>query len=437
METARSTDRHVRKALTALLAAVLLSLLAALPALALEKPSVACQGAALYNATTGEFLFEKNGDQQFFPASITKLMTALLVLENCGQDEIVTFSKTATTNLEAGAVGLDVVEGDQISVRDCLFGLLLKSANEVANGLAEHVSGSVPAFADLMNERARQLGCTHTNFVNPNGLNNSSHLTTAKDMCLIGAACFKNPAFLEIDKNTTYHFPATKNRPNGTTITMGHKMISPTGGQHYAGILGGKTGYTSKAGNTLVTGVERDGVLLVAVVLRSQATHYADTRAMLNYGFALEAEKREALGTTGESEAGAPGAEASPAGTEIPGDGTGAAQDPAGDSSVKGPGVPSSGQAPVEGENPGPGAGSTVDTSGKVTAAGDGNSAEASSAAESAAAETVPAESAAPAGNDAPEPKESEAGPGETSGGKPGPGTEGQNGIVSGPPEGE
>ncbi|MBQ7536190.1 MAG: D-alanyl-D-alanine carboxypeptidase [Stomatobaculum sp.] len=280
--------KRMKKRAAALCGAVLLTVFAAaftLTAYAAEKPEIAAQGAALYNATTGEFLFGKNENHQYYPASITKVMTALLVLENSGLDEMVTFTDSATKNLESGAVSLDVTTGDVIPVRDCLYGLLLKSANEVANGLAEHVAGSVPAFADKMNEKAKALGCTATNFVNPNGLNNASHLTTPHDMALITAACFDNAAFREIEKSTTYHFPATQNRPDGTNITMGHKMISPSSSQHYEGILGGKTGYTSKAGNTLVTCAERNGVRLVAVVMKSAGTHYTDTRKLLNYGF--------------------------------------------------------------------------------------------------------------------------------------------------------
>ena len=280
---------QVKKTAAAFFGALLLAVfcgVAPVTAMAAEKPEVAAQGAALYNATTGEFLYGKNENKQFYPASITKVMTALLVVENAGLEDVVTFTDSATKNLESGAVSLDVTTGDKIPVRDCLYGLLLKSANEVANGLAEHVAGSVPAFADMMNARAKALGCTATNFVNPNGLNNASHLTTPHDMALITAACFNNAAFREIEKSTTYHFPATLNRPDGTNITMGHKMISTKNSQHYDGILGGKTGYTSKAGNTLVTCAERNGVRMVAVVMKCAGTHYSDTKKLLDYGFA-------------------------------------------------------------------------------------------------------------------------------------------------------
>ncbi|WP_432627565.1 serine hydrolase [Brotaphodocola sp.] len=251
----------------------------------LKEPTVSAQGAVLMDAATGQVLFGKNQDQQFFPASITKVMTALLVLERCNLSDVVTFSKTATTNLESGATSLGIAEGDQLTVEQCLYGLLLKSANEIGNGLAEHVAGSVSAFADLMNQRAAQLGCKNTHFANPHGLNNSTHKTTAYDMALIMRAAVQNDTFRKIDTTTSYNFPATKNS-GARTITMGHKMMYPTDTRYYAGIIGGKTGYTSLAGNTLVTAVERNGVRLIAVVLKSAGTHYTDTKAMLDYGFA-------------------------------------------------------------------------------------------------------------------------------------------------------
>lgn len=250
----------------------------------IQQPTVSSEGAVLMDAATGQVLYGKNQDQQFYPASITKVMTALIVLERCNLNDIVTFSAAATTNLESGAVSLGITEGDQLTVEQCLYGLLLKSANEIGNGLAEHVAGSVDAFADLMNAKARELGCKNTNFENPHGLNNENHKTTPYDMALIMRAALQNETFRRIDTTRSYEFPATK-QAAARTITMGHKMMYPTDSRYYEGIIGGKTGYTSKAGNTLVTGVERNGIRLVAVIMKSQSTHYADTKAMLDYGF--------------------------------------------------------------------------------------------------------------------------------------------------------
>lgn len=254
----------------------------------LTLPAVEAEGAVLLDCSTGQILFEKNAHNQFFPASITKVMTALLTIENCNLNDIVTFSERATTNLESGAVTLNLTAGDQLTVEQCLYALLLKSANEVANGLAEHMAGSTEAFAQQMNARAAQLGCTGTNFVNPNGLNNDAHVTTPYDMALIARAAYANPVLSKISTTTSYQMPATL-KSQAKVITMGHKMNYPTDSRYYPGMVGGKTGYTSKAKNTLVTCVEKDGVRLVAVVMKAGGTHYTDTRAMLDYGFALAA----------------------------------------------------------------------------------------------------------------------------------------------------
>lgn len=237
------------------------------------------------DGATGKILYDKNAHQQFYPASITKVMTALLVLERCSLNDTVTFSAAATSNLESGAVSLDITEGDQLTVEQSLHGLLMKSANEIGNGLAEHVAGSIESFAELMNARARELGCTNTHFANPHGLNDATHKTTPYDMALILRAALQNESFRRIDTTCSYDFPATK-KAGARTITMGHKMMYPTDSRYYEGIVGGKTGYTSLAGNTLVTGVERDGVQLIVVIMKSKQSHYTDTRALLDYGFA-------------------------------------------------------------------------------------------------------------------------------------------------------
>lgn len=300
----RNTGRRKIKKITAvILMATALSTLAVpmsgfgvrnvITAYAAQTPEVAAQGAILVNETTGEVLYEKNADTRFYPASITKIMTALLVAERGNLDDTVTYSAAATTNLESGAVTLGVTAGDKISVRDSLYGLLLYSANEIANGLAEYVSGSVPAFADLMNQKAAELGCTNTHFVNPNGLNNANHYTTPRDMAKIANAAYNNEIIRSIDTTVQYTFPATKKRPSAKVITMGHKMINPADPRYYPGIIGGKTGYTSKAGNTLVTAVEKDGVRMIAVVMKASQTQYQDTKALLDYGFATVEENRQ------------------------------------------------------------------------------------------------------------------------------------------------
>ncbi len=253
-----------------------------------SQPQIASEGAVLLDAQTGTVLYGKNAEAKYYPASITKLMTALLVAERSNLTDTVVFSKAATTNLESGAVTLGLVEGDRLTVEQSLYGLMLKSANEVANGLAEHVSGSVSGFATLMNAKAKELGCTNTTFVNPNGLNNSGHYTTPHDMALIARAAFQNDKVRKVTSTVSYQIPATK-KAAARTITMGHKMINSSDSHYYPGVIGGKTGYTSAAGNTLVTCAEKNGVRLVVVVMKSKSTHYADTKALLDYGFALKA----------------------------------------------------------------------------------------------------------------------------------------------------
>lgn len=273
----------------------------------LAQPVIEAQGAVLYDATHNRFLFEKNGDTRYYPASITKLMTALLVAESCSLDDMVTFSQGAVTNLESGAVTLKVKAGDRFTVRDCLYGLLLKSANEVANGLAEHVAVSVSAFADRMNQKAAALGCTGTHFVNPNGLNHAEHYTTARDMALIARAAFENGVVRQVASTVSYDFPATASVPTVRKLTMGHKMLNPAGTEYYAGIVGGKTGYTSLAGNTLVTCAERDGTRLIAVILKSRQTHYSDTKKLLDYGFELVKAGQQSPGSSASGQSSAPG----------------------------------------------------------------------------------------------------------------------------------
>ncbi len=298
-----------------------------------EALEIAAEGAILYDVTHNRFLYEKNADMHFYPASTTKLMTALLVAERCSFEETVTFSETAVSRLESGAVTLKMKAGDQFSVKDCMYGLLLKSANEIANGLAEHVGGSIEGFAGLMNQRAAALGCTNTHFVNPNGLNDPQHFTSPRDMALIARAAFENSTVRQIASTLKYSFPASKSVPSVRELTMGHKMLDPSRAEYYPGFVAGKTGFTSLAGNTLVTCVERDGVRLIVVILKSRQTHYADTKKLLDYGFAAAA----SLGTDGpvggsantapgapQGSPGAPGANGSygngqSAGTGLPG----------------------------------------------------------------------------------------------------------------------
>ena len=252
-----------------------------------------CQSEAgiVMDLDSGAVLFAQNIHVQEYPASITKLLTALVVVENASMDEQVTFSHDAVYNVESGSGNkLQLEEGDVLSVKDCLYVMLLQSSNQAANALAEHVGGSREAFADMMNEKAASLGCRESHFVNPSGLNDPEQRTSAYDMAQIGAAVFGNPTLLEICSTTSATLPPTINNPNGRTYSMEHKLVvtgDSSDENYYPSAVAGKTGYTSLAGQTLVTYAEQDGRRQVAVTLKStQRTHYSDTKTILDFGFA-------------------------------------------------------------------------------------------------------------------------------------------------------
>ena len=250
-----------------------------------DNITISAEGGIVMDADTGAVLYGKNIHVNYFPASITKILTALIIIENCDMDDIVTFSHNAVYNVESGSSNAGIDEGDQLTVRDALYAMMLRSANEAANGLAEHLAGSIEQFAAMMNAKAVSLGCTESNFTNPSGLNDPNHYTTAYDMALIAKAAFSNETFVQIDSTLYYDLPVTKRNPDGLRIYPGHKMLKKNLSQYYPGIIGGKTGYTSLAGNTLVTCAERDGMKLVAVILNGHQTHYTDTKALLDFGF--------------------------------------------------------------------------------------------------------------------------------------------------------
>ena len=251
-----------------------------------DNVSVSAEAGVVIDARSGAVLYGKNIHLPYYPASITKILTALVVIENCNLDDVVTFSQNAVYSVEAGSSSAGMDTGDQLTVRDCLYVMMLKSANEVANALAEHTAGSIPAFSKMMNDKAVSLGCTDSHFNNPSGLNDPRHYTSAYDMALIAQAAFQNETFTVIDSSICYDLPATKRNPDGFRVYPGHRMMKKNTAQYYSGIIGGKTGYTSLAGNTLVTCAERDGMKLITVVLNGHQTHYIDTKAMLDFGFA-------------------------------------------------------------------------------------------------------------------------------------------------------
>lgn len=250
--------------------------------------TIGAEGALLMDANTKTVLYEKNGYTTYYPASITKLMTALLAIEHLSPEEIITFSSTAVNSIEPNSNHLWMTEGEQITVDQALHGLLLESANEVANGLGEAVSGSIAGFAQLMTERAKELGALNTHFINPNGLHDNNHYTTAYDMALIASYLTSESYFLEIMKDTTYQIPPTNKNSEIRYLAQQHPMINPVKNPALfrEDVIGGKTGYTDQARQTLVTMAQQGDTTLVAVILKAEKnTVYEDTKKLLDYGF--------------------------------------------------------------------------------------------------------------------------------------------------------
>ena len=250
-----------------------------------SAPDLFGTSACLIEASTGTVLYDKKCHQKMYPASITKIMTALLTIENSNLGDMVTFSQSAIDSLEYDAANVGMVPGEEMSVEDCLYALMLHSANEVATALGEHVSGSTEKFAELMNERAKEAGALGTHFANANGLHDENHYITAYDMAMITKAAIANPVFLTISGTNNYTLSKT-NKKDAFTVYNRHKMLYPTSPYYYEGILGGKTGYTSQSGTTLVTYARRNGMTLISVVLNSNGYNvYNDTKLLMDYGF--------------------------------------------------------------------------------------------------------------------------------------------------------
>ena len=249
-------------------------------------PSIEGQSAVLMDAVTDSVLYSKNADEKLYPASITKIMTALLACENLDMNDTITMSQEAAYGIESGSSSIYAETGEVFTVEQALMALMLESANEMALALAEKVSGSVKKFVELMNQRAEQLGCHNTHFNNPNGLPDENHYTTASDMAKIAKSAWLNPLFRRYCTKRYYEIPPTNKFAEARQLLNHHKMMK-NGEYYYEGVRGGKTGYTDASGNTLVTYCKRGNITLVAVILNSTsaANAYSDTASLFNYGF--------------------------------------------------------------------------------------------------------------------------------------------------------
>ncbi len=252
----------------------------------IDAPAVNSNGVIVVDMATGYSIYEKDIYGKYYPASITKIMSATVVLENCMLDETVTFSHDAVYSIEPGSSSAYASEGEELSVERCLYGLMLISGNDLANGLAEHVSGSNDEFSKLMNSKALQLGCVNTNFVNPHGLHDENHYTCAYDMALISKYAYKElDKYRELIATVRYEVPPTNMLDETRYWLNSNKLLVEYEEFYYEDCIGGKPGYTMDAGNTLVSYAKINGrvIMIVSLNATSATNVYTDHATIYDY----------------------------------------------------------------------------------------------------------------------------------------------------------
>ena len=266
-------------------------------------PQVSAPTAILIDSESGRVLYEKNADTKMYPASTTKVMTGLLASEYKNLEEQITASPNVV-KIERGSSQIYLNPGEILTMRQLLYALMLPSANDAAIAIAESIGGSIDGFTTLMNERAQSLGAVNTHFVNPNGLHDDNHYTTARDLSMIAREGMKNPIFREIVGTTNYVIPATNKQVERNYLTNGNKLISKFNNKYkYEYAIGIKTGYTTKSQHCLVGGAKKDDLELISVILGDNKDFiYPNTIALFEYGFAnfkkLEILKKDMIVTT-------------------------------------------------------------------------------------------------------------------------------------------
>ncbi len=255
------------------------------------------EAAILIDADTGIILYDKNPHEKLYPASITKILTSLLVIEYCEENperynEIITHSHNAVYGIGYGSSHIGMREGEQITIDQALHGVLLRSANEVCMALAEHIDTTVDAFVEKMNNKAKKLGALDSHFANPHGFHDENHYTSAYDMSLIMKEAIKHEKFVELISTKEYRIPPTNIVDEQRYLDNTNKLIWPWSQYYYKYCVGSKTGFTDEAGNTLVTYAQKDGISLISVVMKDQGTTvYTDTIKLLDSGFEMYSQK--------------------------------------------------------------------------------------------------------------------------------------------------
>ena len=256
------------------------------PADPTREPDLVCNAAIVMDASTGQILYEKNAHEKKYPASTTKILTTIIALEhNLDFNKTITISENAVWDVERDStlIGLDV--GEKVTIGDLFYATMVRSANECAYALSEQVADNIQEFAVLMNEKAAEIGCENTHFVTPNGLHDDDHYSTAYDMALITKYALQNETFRQLAGTLSYTVPPTNLADETRPLWNGNKMINPAEPYYYEYCEGGKTGYTSKANNTLVTFSKKDDLELICVIMDCDGSRYSytDSKALYNF----------------------------------------------------------------------------------------------------------------------------------------------------------
>lgn len=250
-----------------------------------DGPAIGAKSAIVMEANTHTILYEKNIYEEMYPASTTKILTCLIAAEQSSMNETVTFSKNAVYGVPSDGSNMGMDAGESITMEQALYGVLVGSANEAASAVGEHIAGSTEAFANLMNERAQELGCRNSHFVNANGLFDENHYTSAYDLALIGCEFFKHDILCRMSSTSNYNIPPTNSQPDDIWVNSKNQLYA--GKPHaYPYLVGSKTGFVSEARQTLVSCAEKDGMKLVCVVFMEESPYqFIDTVTLFDYGF--------------------------------------------------------------------------------------------------------------------------------------------------------
>lgn len=256
-----------------------------------EGPAIGAEAAILIEMNTHTILYAKNIDERLYPASTTKIMTCLLAAQNCDLNDKVTFSHNAVYNVPSDGSNMGMDEGETITLEQAMYGVLVGSANEAASAVGEHVAATLgkepttESFAQIMNEKAKELGCKNTHFMNANGLYDNNHYTSAYDLALIGCEFFNNEILCKMSSTPTYNIPPSSTQPDDIWINSKNKLFKNRE-YAYPYLLGSKTGFVSQSRQTLVSGAQKDGIKLVCVVFMEETpAQFEDTIKLFNYGF--------------------------------------------------------------------------------------------------------------------------------------------------------